>query len=75
MTAKTRPYFSYLLRIWQENDREVPVWRASLEDPQTGQRRGFLDLDALIDFIHAKTGEDRKRLSEGLSDDGLAELA
>ena len=74
MTAKTRPYFSYLLRIRQENDREVPVWRASLEDPQTGQRRGFLDLEALIAYIQATTEEDRPRLLEELADDGIGEL-
>jgi hypothetical protein len=44
-------YQSYLLTLWQERsrDRNLPVvWRFSLEDPHTGRRRGFADLEALV---------------------------
>lgn len=52
MTIFERPpcYRSYLLTFWEERslDSEAPaVWRFSLEDPRTGQRRGFADLEAL----------------------------
>ena len=51
MPDKPPRYRSYLLTFWEERsqDPSVPVvWRFSLEDPHTGQRRGFADLGALI---------------------------
>jgi hypothetical protein len=44
-------YRSYLLTVWEERSRDPnlpPVWRFSLEDPRTEQRRGFADLAALV---------------------------
>lgn len=44
-------YRSYLLTFWEERGRDpaVPVvWRFSLGDPRTGQRRAFATLPALI---------------------------
>ena len=35
---------SYLLRLWKTRRGEEGVWWASLEDPHTGQRRGFARL-------------------------------
>jgi hypothetical protein len=51
MTQPKRPrYCSYLLRCWAETDAsgEVILWRFSLEDPRTGQRRGFAHLTDLV---------------------------
>ena len=51
MLDKPPRYRSYLLTFWEERSQgpSVPVvWRFSLEDPHTGQRRGFADLAALI---------------------------
>ena len=43
------PYRAGLLRMWVERRPQLPpVWRFSLEDVATGERRGFADLDALI---------------------------
>jgi len=48
----TQPgYFSYLLRVWQE-ERQCGACRASLEDVDTGEQRGFASLDDLIVFLH-----------------------
>jgi hypothetical protein len=44
-------YFSYLLRIWRVADGEQPVWRASLENPVSGERRGFATLEELFAFL------------------------
>jgi len=58
-----RRYLSYLLRLWQTSDREERVWRASLESPGTGERRGFAGLKELFDFLKGQTelpnGRDR----------------
>ena len=49
-------YLSYLLRIWRENDGEVPVWRASLRSSQTGEKVGFGTLEELFEFLRHKAG-------------------
>ena len=44
-------YRCYLLTCWgeQSHDPLAPVvWRFRLEDPHTGQRRGFASLEALV---------------------------
>jgi hypothetical protein len=33
------------------------VWRASLENTRTGERRGFAGPNALFDFLQEQTGE------------------
>jgi hypothetical protein len=43
-------YLSYLLRLWQESKAER-IWRASLENISTGERRGFASLDDLFGFL------------------------
>ena len=58
--SKPVQYQAYLLRFWAEpepND-SLPVWRFSLEDPHTGQRQGFADLQELMAFLEAKTGKE-----------------
>jgi len=43
-----------MLRLWPvEQDGEI-VWRASLESPLTGERRGFASLEALIAFLRGE---------------------
>ena len=57
-------YRSYLLTVWEERNRDpsLPaVWRFSLEDPHTGQRRGFADLDALTAALKEMTADERAR--------------
>jgi hypothetical protein len=47
-------YHVYILRFWQEpgDGQEQPVTRRFvIEDPKTGQRRGFTELNALVDFL------------------------
>ena len=43
-------YFAWLLRIWQSGEQEA-VWRASLEDPHTGERIGFANLPGLWAYV------------------------
>jgi hypothetical protein len=50
-----RRYLSYLLRLWQENGGDPPLWRASLERPQHGERLGFASLVDLFDFLDKET--------------------
>jgi|GEM_PF-1665642 len=53
-----RPYYAYLLRIWQEDDQYLPLdqsWRFSLEDAHTHMRRGFRELDSLLAYLNDLT--------------------
>jgi hypothetical protein len=50
MSGKGR-YISYLLRLWQVETEGEWVWRASLDCPHTGQRRGFAGLAELCAFL------------------------
>ncbi len=51
MTVEEPKYLSYLLRLWPVNIEGRTVWRASLENSQTGERMGFYDLEALFSFF------------------------
>ncbi len=55
MENEKRRYLAYMVRLWQVNDAGQPAWRASLEDPHTGERRGFADLDTLFTFLKDRT--------------------
>lgn len=46
---------SYLLRLWPAGAAGQPVWRASLEHVQTGERRGFANLEQLFVFLMEQT--------------------
>jgi hypothetical protein len=54
MSEKPRRYLSYLLRLWQASSGGELVWRASLEDPHTGARRGFACLAELIAYLEGE---------------------
>lgn len=50
---KHEAYVAYMLRFWQAGSRDgTPVWRASLENPHTGERLAFGDVNALFDFLN-----------------------
>jgi hypothetical protein len=53
-------YRSYLLRLWQSDESESAVWLASLEDPHTGERRGFANLTSLFQFLSEQAEDDSR---------------
>ena len=54
MTERKR-YFSCLLRVWLAEESSQPQWRASLEDPHTGERQGFASLEDLYQYLNQQT--------------------
>jgi hypothetical protein len=60
-----RRYLSYLLRLWQEPGEGAPIWRASLESPQSGERRGFADLASLTAFLEEQIEASAEHAAEG----------
>ena len=51
MTNQPTDYYAYLLRLWRAQPEDRSVWRASLEDPHTGERRCFASLVQLVDYL------------------------
>jgi hypothetical protein len=56
MSGAGEPYFSYLLRLWLVENREGFLWRCSVENVQTGERKGFASLESLCNFLCQETG-------------------
>ena len=50
MVNRSRGYLAYLLRMWRV-DGDDAAWRASLESPHNGERRGFATLAELFGFM------------------------
>jgi hypothetical protein len=60
-TKMQRRYLSYLLRLWRETAGDLPggdppLWRASLERPQGGERLSFASMVDLFAFLDKETG-------------------
>ncbi len=50
--SKYSTYVAYMLRLWRAGGRAgLPVWRASLENPHTGERLAFGDAKDLLTFL------------------------
>lgn len=46
--GQARGYRAFLLRLWQVRGAQ---WRASIEDPHTGERRSFASVELLAAFL------------------------
>ena len=57
MAREKRTYISYLLRLWWVSEAGQSTWRASLDDPRTGERLGFSSLPELFEFLEKQTKE------------------
>jgi len=44
-------YHSFLFRLWLVRQNSHLTWRASLENPHTGQEQLFFSLEDLINFL------------------------
>jgi hypothetical protein len=67
MTTQEPRYLAYLLRLWQVRDNDELLWRASLEDPHTGERRGFASLEMLVAFLREQTRSATQEQAEKIS--------
>jgi hypothetical protein len=53
--SEKRGYRAYLVRLWPACGDGQTVWRASIEDAHTGERRAFTDLAQLFAFLEEPT--------------------
>jgi hypothetical protein len=44
-------YYSYLLRLWRVKEGDRDLWRASLQDPQSGEWISFATVEALFAYL------------------------
>ena len=56
MTSDDSGYRAYLVRLWQTHRGGQVMWRASVEDTRSGERRAFPDLAHLFAFLEEVTG-------------------
>jgi hypothetical protein len=68
--GEPQDYFAYLLRLWREKGGETTRWRASLQDPHSGERLGFAHLEDLFGFLRRETGDAPERVAGGLGHEG-----
>jgi hypothetical protein len=61
MTKEQLNYLSYLLRLYRvsggggsQPTTDRAIWRISIENPRTRERKGFASLDDLFDFLRAQ---------------------
>jgi hypothetical protein len=69
LTDDQRTYHAYLLRLWRVNTGPATVWHASLEDPRTGERTGFADLQGLCAFLEEQYSGSVSQLPGQIGDD------
>lgn len=55
--AKDANYVSFLLRLWQVDEGQRVLWRASLESAQTGEKQYFASVKALTDYLQQEYGQ------------------
>ena len=58
MSELQRGHEAYVLRLWEARVDGQPVWRASLQSPQTGERHAFASLDTLFTYLEERTRAD-----------------
>jgi hypothetical protein len=63
---RKRNYRSYLLRLWVEDVNGQEVWRVLLENPFSGERRGFVRLPDLCGYLEEKmhVNEENQEVSD-----------
>ncbi len=67
MPVRQGAYIAFMLRLWLAAEGEGAVWRASLEDPHTGERLTFKSLDRLFAFLEDQCDQatEKERSREG----------
>jgi len=64
-------YLAYMLRLWQAKGEGEPLWRASLEDVRTGERRGFASLEELFAYLKDETGHTKGPAPPRIAGEGM----
>lgn len=52
MTTSRDTYHAMMLRLWR--DEHADQWRASIQDPHTGEKRRFTSIEQFCAYLHRK---------------------
>ena len=55
MPTASLPQLVYVVRLWQSDSADQPVWRVSVQQPDTGERHIFADLEEYFAFVEEQT--------------------
>jgi len=64
--GKPIDYYSFLLRVWRVKEEHRQEWRASLENVESGEKRGFTSLIELQVYLALVTAACDENSSEAL---------
>ncbi len=56
MADKECMHLAYLIRLWQVHSEGQIIWRGSLEDAHSGEKRGFGSPADLFAFLQERLG-------------------
>ena len=62
---KQAGYHSFLLRLWQVKEDGGQEWRATLENVESGEKRGFTNVEDLLAFLSQVTAKTDGTSGEG----------
>ena len=62
---KQAGYYSFLLRLWQVKENGGQEWRATLENVESGEKRGFTSVEGLLAYLSQVTTKMDKTSGEG----------
>ena len=49
-------YYSFLLRLWTVNRQNgQPIWRASLQSSESGEKLVFANMAEMVDYLESLT--------------------
>lgn len=62
---KQAGYYSFLLRLWQVKENGGQEWRATLENVESGEKRGFTNVEDLLAYLSLVTAKMDETSGEG----------
>ena len=62
---KQAGYYSFLLRLWQVKEDGGQEWRATLENVESGEKRGFTSVEELLAYLSQVTSKMDETSGEG----------
>jgi len=55
MPTASLPQLVYVVRLWQSDSTDQPTWRASVQQPGSGERHIFANLEDFFAFVEEQT--------------------
>lgn len=68
MTYHDETYHAMMLRLWR--DEHADNWRASIQDPHTGENHRFASIEQFCAYLHRKLSSPAGTHSQSRDNDG-----